>query len=461
MGERPQTSPAAGGGESEADTIAALASGRGRAGVAVVRVSGPRAGEAVAALGGERALETPRQARLAALRHPTSGAILDRALVLWFPAPRSYTGEDVAEFHVHGGPAVIAAVLGALVALPGVRPAEPGEFTRRAFENGRLDLAAAEAVLDLVAAETEAQRRQALAQSAGLLGRTVEEWQDRLVDAAARIEALLDFADEDIGEEEAIAAAVETALAALADEMTGVLADAARGRRIREGLKVVVLGPPNAGKSTLINALAAEDVAIVSPEPGTTRDAIMVRLDLAGVMVTLVDTAGLREAAGAVEEEGIRRARRHAADADLTLWLQPADEEEDAVPPALTGRPVWRVRTKQDRAPDRPAGRLDEESFVISARTGAGMDALLAALRGWVEAATAGPPALVTRHRQEAALADARAALGEARAELAAGDWLLAAEALRRAEAALGRITGRGGVEEMLDRLFAEFCIGK
>ena len=461
MAERPDALPPAGRGESQADTIAALASGRGRAGVAVIRVSGPRAGDAVAALGGECALATPRQARLVTLRHPTSGAMLDRALVLWFPAPRSYTGEDVAEFHVHGGPAVIAAVLEALVGLPGLRPAEPGEFTRRAFENGRLDLTAAEAVLDLVAAETEAQRRQALALSGGLLGARVAAWQDRLLESCARIEALLDFADEDIGEEDAIAADVETVLAALADEMAALLADAARGRRIREGLKVVVLGPPNAGKSTLINALAAEDVAIVSPEPGTTRDAIMVRLDLAGMMVTLVDTAGLRAAAGAIETEGIRRAYRHAEDADLALWLQPADEEEEAVPLALRGRPVWRLRTKQDRVPDLPPGRKDADSFVISARTGAGMDALLAALRDWVEAATAGPPALVTRQRQEAALAEAHAALAEARATLAAGDWLLAAEALRRADAALGRITGRGGVEEMLDRLFAEFCIGK
>ncbi len=461
MGERPHAAPIAGGQGAQTDTIAALASGRGRAGVAVIRISGPRAGEAVAALGGGCALATPRQARLVTLRHPTSGEMLDRALVLWFPAPRSYTGENVAEFHVHGGPAVIAAVLEALVRLPGVRPAEPGEFTRRAFENGRLDLAAAEAVLDLVSAETEVQRRQALALSRGLLGAQVAAWQERLLENCARIEALLDFADEDIGEEEAIAAAVAAALAELADEMASILADAARGRRIREGLKVVVLGPPNAGKSTLINALAAEDVAIVSPEPGTTRDAIMVRLDLAGMMVTLVDTAGLREAAGAIEEEGIRRTRRHAAEADLALWLQPADEDEETVPSALKGRPVWRVRTKQDRVPDLPAGRRDEECFVISARTGAGMDALLAALREWVAAATGGPPALVTRHRQQAALAEARDALDEARAELTARDWLLAAEALRRADAALGRITGRGGVEEMLDRLFAEFCIGK
>ncbi len=460
MAEHRETLPSAGGGEPRADTIAALASGRGRAGVAVIRVSGPRAGEAVAALGGERARKTPRQARLVALRHPISGEMLDRALVLWFPAPHSYTGEDVAEFHVHGGPAVITAVLEALLALPGLRPAEPGEFTRRAFENGRLDLAAAEAVLDLVSAETDVQRRQALALSGGLLGARVSAWQERLLENRARIEALLDFADEEIGEEEAIVSAVEAALTTLAEEMAAIRADAARGRRIREGLKVVVLGPPNAGKSTLVNTLAAEDVAIVSPEPGTTRDAIMVRLDLAGVPVTLVDTAGLRAAADRIEEQGIRRARRHAEEADLALWLQPADEETEE-PPPVAGRPVWRLRTKQDRVPDLPAGRVGEDGFVISARTGAGMDALLAALRGWVEAATAGPPALVTRRRQEAALAEALEALAEARAELARGDGLLAAEALRRADAALGRITGRGGVEEMLDRLFAEFCIGK
>ncbi|RMF66870.1 MAG: tRNA uridine-5-carboxymethylaminomethyl(34) synthesis GTPase MnmE [Alphaproteobacteria bacterium] len=448
--------------DSAPPTIAALASGRGRAGVAVIRVSGSRAGEAACALGAGRVLKTPRQARLVALRHPESGELLDHALVLWFPAPRSYTGEDVVEFHVHGGPAVIAAVLDALTALPGVRLAEPGEFTRRAFEHGRMDLAAAEGLLDLVAAETEAQRRQALAQTAGLLGARITGWQEQVLDAAARIEALLDFADEEIGDEDDIVAAVDTILARLGGQMASALADAARGRRIREGLKVVILGPPNAGKSTLLNALAAEDVAIVSPEPGTTRDAITVRLDLAGVVVAFVDTAGLRAAAGAVEEEGIRRAHRHAREADLALWLVPADEQEDIPPPPDMGeRPLWHVRTKQDLVPDLPAGRQDAERFVISARTGAGMDALLSALGSWVEAVTAGPPALVTRRRQEDAVAEAREALAEARAQLAAGDWLLAAEALRRADAALGRITGRGGVEEMLDRLFAEFCIGK
>ncbi len=441
-------------------TIAALASGRGRAGVAVIRVSGPGAAGVLEALGAARARAEPRRARLVRLVDPRDGGLLDQALALWFPGPRSYTGEDVAELHVHGGPAVVAAVLGAVTALPGVRPAEPGEFTRRAFENGRMDLAAAEGLADLVMAETEAQRRQALAQTAGLLGARIAGWQERVLDAAARIEALLDFADEEIGDEEGIVAAVRADLAALAGELDAALKDAARGRRIRDGLTVVILGPPNAGKSTLLNALAEEDVAIVSPEPGTTRDAVTVRLDLAGVPVSLVDTAGLREEAGAVEREGIRRALAHAGRADLALWLEPVDGGAPAArPPA--GITLWRVVTKIDLDPARAAGRLGEGSFAISAKTGAGFDALLAALRAWVEDATAGPPAVVTRLRQERALAEARAALAEAETALGAGDPLLGAEALRRADAALGRITGRGGVEDMLDRLFAEFCIGK
>ena len=330
--------------DTAADTIVALASGRPPAAIAVIRLSGPRAAETVRALCGR--LPPPRRASLARFRAPLSGEILDEGIVLFLPGPGSPTGEDVAEFHVHGGRAVVAALLDALTALPGVRLAEPGEFTRRAFFAGRMDLAAVEGLADLVAADTDAQRRQALAQASGVLGARVGLWRSHILAARALAEASLDFADEDDVAADALEQA-RAGAAALRGEIAAALAESSGGERLREGFRVVVLGPPNAGKSSLVNALARREVAIVTEEAGTTRDLIEVHLDLGGFPVIVTDTAGLREAAGLVEAEGIRRARARAEDADLVLWLSPADAPAD--PPAdLPPAPLQVVVTKAD-----------------------------------------------------------------------------------------------------------------
>jgi tRNA modification GTPase len=386
------------------------------------------------------------------------GQEIDRALVLYLPGPRSFSGEDMGEIHVHGGRAVIAAVLDALAALPGFRAAEPGEFTRRAFLNGRLDLTEAEGLADLIAAETEAQRRQALRQSGGELRRAAEAWRTRLVRARALIEAELDFADgEDIPG--AVSDQVWPDVAALAEEIAAALAAASRAERLREGAEIVILGPPNAGKSTLLNALARRDVAIVTPEPGTTRDLLEVRLDLGGFPVTLVDTAGLREAAGAVEAEGIRRAEVRAASADLVLWLSEVGDSPPAPPPAPPA--VIRVGTKIDRLDSLPQRDSLVAAFdlVISARTGKGIDTLLRRMEDFLRNHfTPAESSLVTRARHRACLSACREAL------LAAGlpgPLELRAEELRRATDALGRLVGAVDVEDMLDVIFREFCIGK
>jgi tRNA modification GTPase len=352
------------------DTIVALASGRPPSAIAVIRASGPSAADLVRALAGR--LPPPRRASLATLTDPLDGRPLDRGLVLWLPGPGSPTGEDVAEFHVHGGRAVIAAVLDALTAMPRVRLAEPGEFTRRAFLAGRMDLAAVEGVADLVAADTEAQRRQALAQAEGALGARVGAWRDRILAARALAEASLDFADEDDVAADALEQARAVAAALQADIATALAAS--RGaERLRDGFRVVVLGPPNAGKSSLVNALARREVAIVTAEPGTTRDLIEVHLDLDGWPVTVTDTAGLRETAGLVEQEGIRRARARAEDADLVLWLSAVDDPRE--PPAdLPPAPMLVVATKADlleaerRAMGPPA--LDREASDTASNRG-------------------------------------------------------------------------------------------
>lgn len=425
-------------------TIFALSSGRPPAGVAVVRISGPAALAALAALAGPP--PPPRRASLRRLRAP-DGELLDEALVLAFPSPQSATGEDMAELHLHGGPAVVAAVLGALSRLPGLRLAEPGEFTRRAFEAGRIDLSRAEGLADLVAAETEAQRRAALAQAGGRLAEAAEGWRAAIVALRADAEAGLDFAEEE-ADVAAMLAAQDAPLGALRAELAAALADAGRGERLRDGLTIAVTGPPNAGKSSLVNALARREVAIVSPHAGTTRDAIEVRLDLGGVAVTLVDTAGLRDAADPVEAEGIARARARAAAADLVLRL--FDSEDPGGP----GQPV---RTKIDLSGAPPG--VHDGVLALSAATGAGMAAAEAWLAEWA-AATLRPsePALVTRERHRVALAAGLAALDEAAAE---SDPVLRAEALRLAARALERITGRVDVEDLLDSIFARFCIGK
>lgn len=437
--------------------IFALASGAGRAAVAVMRLSGGGTREALGALLGGR-LPRPREASLRRLRHPRSNETLDQALVLWFPAPRSYTGEDAAELHLHGGPAVIAAVAEALTAA-GARPAEPGEFTRRAFVNGRLDLTEAEGIADLIAAETEAQRRQALRQAEGGLGRLLEGWSTRLTRLLARQEAFIEFEDEDLPPD--LDARVAADVATLRAEMAGHLAEGTRAERLREGLMVAILGAPNAGKSSLLNALAGREAAIVSARAGTTRDVVEVRLDLGGVPVTLADTAGLREAEAAVDEveaEGIRRALSRATEADLVLAVVAADRPPHAGTLRLLRPGVLLVASKVDLAPA-PSAIGGVVPLGVSVRTGEGLDLLRARLTAEAaDRAGLTTEAGLTRPRHRAAL---REALGWLEALPDASLPELRAEALRAALRAIGRITGRVGVEAVLDLVFGEFCIGK
>ena len=428
-------------------TIFALATGQSRAAIAVVRISGADAGAALEALAG--GLPPARRASLRMLSH--RGEALDRALVLWLPGPASFTGEDMAELHLHGGRAVVAGVLDALVAL-GLRPAEPGEFTRRAFENDRLDLTEAEGIADLAAAETAGQRRQALRQMGGALGALYEDWRARLIAALAYVEAGIDFADEaDVPE--GIGESVRPDIEALAAGIAAHLADSGRGERLREGLEVAILGAPNAGKSSLLNALVKREAAIVSAIAGTTRDVIEARLDLSGWPVTLADTAGLRASADEIEGEGVRRALERAARADLKLVVLEAGRPIPPEVAPLIDADALVVRNKSDLAQPEPDG------LAVSARTGAGLPELRAAIEA--EAARrldAGPAPALSRARHRAALEDCRAALSRA---LAGGEIELVAEDLRLAARALGRITGRVDVEDILDAVFAEFCIGK
>jgi tRNA modification GTPase len=442
----------------EADTIFAVASGAGHAAIAVVRISGPASFAALAALCGR--VPPPRRASLRNLRD-RDGAELDQAMVVWLPGPGSYTGEDSVELFLHGGRAVLDGVAQALVRF-GARPAEAGEFTRRAFLNGKMDLTEAEAVHDLVAAETTAQRRQALRQLDGALGTIYRGWADRLRVLLAQQEALIDFPDEDLPPE--IEAAVLAELAALGEEVAVHLDDERRGERLREGLVFAVTGRPNVGKSSLVNALAERDVAIVSAMPGTTRDALETRVVLGGVPVTLVDTAGLRASTDAIEAEGVRRALARAADADLVVVvIEPGEQagEQEAPPPLAGGEGEYvvaashlLVMNKLDLGSVAPV-----DAIGVSALTGEGLDTLRARLGAAARSLTesAGPPPL-TQARHRAALQEAAARLADAGiADLAE----LRTEDLRLALRALGRITGSVGVEDILDTLFSRFCIGK
>jgi tRNA modification GTPase len=429
------------------DTIFALGTGAGRAAIAVMRLSGPATAAIVAAMAG--ALPQARRARFTTLRDPESGEALDQGLVLFFPGPASPTGEDYAEFHIHGGRAVVDAMLKALGGR--ARPAEPGEFARRGFAHGKLDLSQAEALADLVEAQTEAQRRQALRIAGGALRRPVEAWRATLIEALALVEAELDFSDEaDVSafDHARLAALLGPAL----DGMRAALALAPASERMREGFLVMLLGPPNAGKSTLLNALARRDLAIVAPTPGTTRDMIEAHLDLGGLPATFVDTAGLREAADAIERIGVDRVLDRVETADLILWLSAGGE----APPEGLAPEVDRllVATKGDLAPA-PAGWLG-----ISAQSGAGVEALLREVAARARARLGdGAGALLIRERHRSALTEAAAALS---ASLEGEkDLEFIAEDLRSAARALGRIVGAVDVEQVLDAVFSRFCIGK
>ncbi len=436
-------------------TIFALSSAPGRAGVAVIRVSGDRARDAVEALTG-RAPPAPRQAVLAGLRDG-AGTLIDHGLCLWFGAPASFTGEDVCEFQIHGGRAVIAALLGALGQIEGLRPARPGEFTRRAVEHGKFDLTAAEALGDLVAAETEQQRLLALRQQEGALGELYERWRRQLIRALAWAEAVIDFGEEEVPE--SVWTKVTRDARVLANEMQQHLNDGQRGELIRDGLTIAVVGPPNAGKSSLVNILARRDVAIVAPTAGTTRDLIEVRLDLSGYAVTLVDTAGLREAGEEIEAEGIRRSLARARSADLRLLLLDASapQTSDLVPLEVRSTADIVVWNKVDRARVPEAGGL-----AISARTGEGVPDIIEALaervRERLESPSEAP--VLTRARHRKAVEEAVTALKRALL-VPEGAPELMAEDLRLAGRALGQITGAVDVEELLDVIFKDFCIGK
>jgi tRNA modification GTPase len=457
-------------------TIYALASGRPPNAISIVRLSGPRAGAVLRALSGKT--PAPRIATRALLRDQNQ-ELIDDAIVLWFAGPASATGEDVAEFHVHGGRAVLAALFAALASFDDVRPAEPGEFTRRGFENGKLDLTEAEGLDDLIHADTDMQRRQALRQLNGLLGDRARRWREQIIEAAALVEAAIDFSDEGDVPAELMGPALRT-VATLRAEIQEVLAAQGRSERLRDGLVVAIAGPPNVGKSTLMNQMARREVAIVSPHAGTTRDIIEVQLDLRGYPVTLIDTAGIRDSDDPVEQEGVRRALARAAEADLVLWLS-TDEADQAS--AQEGVPVWHVRNKADLlAPGgahtaRKIGAVNPRQLVteswqvdfavggdpvfrISACRGDGLPELTEALARYAEdyfGAVEG--VLISRERHRALLREAAAAL-QCGMDVAGVEELVAEE-LRVAANALGQLLGRVDVEDLLDVIFREFCVGK
>lgn len=424
------------------DTIFALSSGAPPAGIAVVRVSGARAGPVLRRLAGS--VPPPRRARRASL-HDAEGTLLDVGLVLWFPGPGSVTGEDLAEFHLHGGRAVVAAVERALAGEPGLRRAEPGEFTRRAFVNGRIDLAEAEGLADLLAAETEIQRQAAIGLAGGSLSRRVDGWRDRLLGLAAQLEAVLDFDDEDdVG---GLSARFRHEIAALDEELEAALA-APAAELLREGYRVALAGPPNAGKSTLFNVLVDSEAAITSPQAGTTRDVLTRPVAMGGIPFTFVDMAGLRDESGdAVEAIGIERAAAEVTRADLVLWLGGEGEG----PPA-----AWEIEAQCDREGHRAIKRAPRHR--VSALTGENIDELKHALVAEASAAMPRPGETALGRRQRDLLGQARDALSEAREE---ADPLLTAEALRQARLAFDRLVGRASTEDVLDTLFGRFCIGK
>jgi tRNA modification GTPase len=434
------------------DTIYAPATAAGRAAIAIIRLSGPGAGPALRALAGK--LPPARLAQHVRFRDPNSGEDLDDGLALWFPAPRSVTGEDVAELHLHGSRSVLGAVMAAL-SRQGLRLAEPGEFTRRAFLNGKLDLTQAEAVADLAAAETEAQRRQALRQLDGQLGDIYRGWGEQLLRLLAHLEAAIDFPDEELPPE--IEAEVAEGSRRLAEEIERHLADGHRGERLRDGIAVAIVGPPNAGKSSLLNQLARREAAITSPIAGTTRDVIEVAIDLAGYPVVLADTAGLRDSADIIEQEGLRRALKRAEEAELRLFVFDAARPEDAKGAAAwPGPDTLIVANKVDLVADRE--RIPDGAIPVSALNGEGLPELITALSSRISQIYDIAAPVLTRARHREALEIVLTAL---RRSLAAGLPELRAEDLRLAWRSLGRITGRVDVEDLLDVIFRDFCLGK
>jgi tRNA modification GTPase len=436
------------------ETIFAIASGAGRAAIAVLRLSGPATREIVRDVAGK--LPKPRTVALVTFRDPPTGGAIDKGLVIFFPAPKSFTGEDYAEFHLHGGRAVVAGLIKAIGAIDGTRPAEPGEFTRRALTNGKMDLAQVEGLADLIDAETEWQRRAAFRQTDGVLGRQAASWRSALTEAAALLAAEIDFPEEDDVPGGAGQRAVKI-LAPVCAELKSELAAARGAELLREGVTIVIAGPPNAGKSTLLNALARRDVAIVSPFAGTTRDIIELHIDLGGCPVTLVDTAGLRESADAVEQIGVFRAREKAKAADLILWLSEACAP---VPPKVEGGEVWPVFTKSDLLQTKSSPSL-AGSLTISAATGKNIDVLIQRMEDFARSRVSdGHAGLIARERHRKAFESAAGALERVLANPEAPAELLA-EDVRAAMFSLQRLTGVVDVEDILGEIFSRFCIGK
>ncbi|KKJ77112.1 tRNA modification GTPase MnmE [Kiloniella litopenaei] len=448
------------------ETIFALSTAPGQAGVAVIRISGSKARFVLQEM--SSSFPEPRIAALIKLFDPEDKAELDRCLALWFPGPGSFTGEDVVELHLHGGRAVVDGTIEALAKLPGFRPAEAGEFTRRAFDNDKLDLTEVEGLSDLIAAETEAQRKQAIRQMDGELSKLVEGWRDRLVRMLAYLEAEIDFPDEEL--EEGISDQVKHKIEELREDIRHHLDDSHRGERLRNGIKIAIVGPPNAGKSSLLNVLARREVAIVSDVAGTTRDIIEVHLDLSGYPVIVSDTAGLREieenTTDGIELEGIRRAKLHAESADLCLAvfdIEDSDNFDQETLRLLSSTSSFVAINKCDKTDDNeitPVSLSDFDVTKISTKTGEGIDALLEKLNTWVVAnmGLSGSSSGITRQRHRSALQECLDSLGRS---LETDLPELCAEDLRLATRYLGRITGKVDVEELLDVIFRDFCIGK
>jgi tRNA modification GTPase len=438
------------------DTIFALSSGSGMAGVAVIRVSGAGASAAITKMAGE--LPAPRKAAFRTLHLPGSAHILDKGLVLWMPAPASATGEDVAEFHVHGSSAVVASLFEALSTMPGLRMAMPGEFMRRAFANGKLDLVEAEGLADLLHARTEAQRKLAVQHMTGSASAIYESWRRRLIEILGYLEAAIDFVDEESVASEAMDRARPKTRDLISD-MSAALVEGERAGRVRDGVRVVLAGAPNSGKSSLLNAIARREAAIVSPHAGTTRDVIEVPVVLAGILVILSDTAGLRETTeDTIERVGMERARHAAMDADLLVWLVAPDVADDVVPPATAALVIL---SKADLKTNIPIHTRNENTLKVSAKTGLGMTDLIRTLEDKVrEKSSHTEHAAVVRSRHKTAVNESIRMLNDS-LFYPLEHIELAAEAVRGAATSIGRVTGRIDVEDLLDKIFGEFCIGK